>query len=191
MKNKLIKLKDDEILTHYLNYVKLDFQKNETQSAKSISKYIALNIALMYLYKVGSDIVGWAFLTVDKKFKLAFLQYLAIFKTFRNKGYGGEFLLNLKNKLKNYNGIFLDCEAVEINNPVQEKRQQFYSNNGFIKSDLETICWDVHYNYFYIPIKNNNIKSDDLFDSLTKTFLIKHNKKYLEENFKRINNDKN
>ncbi len=145
----------------------------------------------MHLYKVDSDIVGWAFLTVDKKCKLAFLQYLAIFKTFRNKGYGGEFLLNLKNKLKNYNGIFLDCEAVEINNPVQEKRQQFYSNNGFIKSDLETICWDVHYNYFYIPIKNNNIKSDDLFDSLTETFLIKHNKKYLEENFKRINNDKN
>ena len=27
MKDKLIKLKDEEILTHYLNYVKLDFPK--------------------------------------------------------------------------------------------------------------------------------------------------------------------
>ena len=227
MATKLKKIKDEEILNNYLNYVALDFPKNETQSANSINKYINSGVALMYLYEESTNLNvvinpegtpqinqfvgerssrlngcgsfckkiarhksvlrrGWAFLTIDKTRKLAYLQYLAIFKEFRNMGYGSKFLSALKTKLKNYNALFLDCEAILNNNPIQTKRQQFYINNGFIKSELETLCWGINYNYFYYPLKASSIKGEDLFNSLFETYLIKHNKEHLTANFKRI-----
>ena len=110
MQEELVKLNNNEIVDYYSKFVKLDFPENETMSTTSITKYIKNDIAQMYLYKVDNNIAGWTFLTIDKVRNLICLHYLAIFKEYRNKGYGSKILNLLKTILKNYNYMYLDVE---------------------------------------------------------------------------------
>lgn len=187
MKTKLIKLKDEEILNYYTKFVVLDFPNNETYSANSISNYIKSKSVNMYLFVANKTVIGWALLLLDKQNMLASLEYLAIFKEFRNLGYGSKFLNDLKNKYKNYNAIYCDVEAVETENKeIKQKRQNFYLNNGMIKTNLETMCWQQHYNYFYMPIKKIKITSDEIFASRMVIYKINYTDKKLKENFFRL-----
>lgn len=88
------------------------------------------------------------------------LDYFAIDKNYRDKGYGKMAMARLYEVKKDAKGIILDLEtpgeaSTESENIVRARRQSFYSRLGFLNTTAHFEHCGVHMTLMYLPINEN------------------------------------
>jgi GNAT superfamily N-acetyltransferase len=119
------------------------------------------------------------------------MEYLAVFKEFRNRGYGTHILIELKEMFKDYSGILGDIEDKEhYKNKedylIKERRENFYTRNNFIITDKKLCMWKVYLKLIFLPIKSM-IDSQKLIDSFYKFYIKVYGTEELSKNAKILN----
>ena len=108
---------------------------------------------------VDEEICVGLFIAVEHK-DMVFIDYFAIDKNCRGKGYGSTALTLLKNQYTDKR-IFLEIEdTIEClmeHKEVREKRKRFYKANGFLMSHLRVNAFtqDFEIMYFHNDISYN------------------------------------
>lgn len=128
----------------------------------------------LYAFYDNNTLCGMCHYNVTPEF--IHLNYIAIDKYYRNKGYGSLILTWLKEKYGD-SPICVDVEEIDekaSDNITRQKRKDFYFNNGF-KNGKYTFYWNGVY--------MRNLKYKDVDDDKFITYVQKF---FIMENIKRI-----
>lgn len=157
----LKKMNLTEIENIYNNFMLEDFPKSELKSLKTIVRLYKLNKYFAFGIYEKDEFLGYA-LTMTSE-NIVLLDYFAIKKDDRNKGYGGLALNLITNYFEeNFDVFILECENPKFysNEMDKEKKQgriNFYLKNGFVKTSIEA---NVFTNEYIVLSKNNKTISD-------------------------------
>jgi len=93
----------------------------------------------MYSFYTDEKLVGFAYLLIEEKYKIAFLGYIAIESSLRRQTYGSQIISILKNIFKDYTiAVNIESSRVQNNNPQERKlRENFYFKNDFKFAGIE------------------------------------------------------
>ncbi len=111
---------------------------------------------------------------------IAYLMYLSIDKHLRNKGYGSIILKKLTHKFKT---VILSIEKVNDNNPITQKRKNFYLKNGFYETNKLTKQNNVYYELL-CSSKNYNLTKKGLINIYKKMTNSKFLSFFINKRFK-------
>ena len=105
------------------------------------------NYKILKFYN-NTTLIGTAFLAILKKSKYLVINYLYIEKEYRGKGYGSQIVNKIKQKFSDYNGIIIEVELSENENPMdnKNKRLRFYKKLKFNS---------INYNYKILQTEKN------------------------------------
>lgn len=101
----------------------------------------------------GKKETGYIIFYADKENKVLWLDYIAVFREFHSQGYGSKILEAIKKTFKEMNGMFLEVEKPDENEPNTIRRIKFYTKHGAKKSDCS---------YFY-PNRSGFLEMDLYF----------------------------
>ena len=118
--------------------------------------------------------VGYAIIFEDKNYAL--IDYLAVYKKFHSKGYGGKFLAGLKDVFPHKKGFLFEVEKPDEKNINTIRRIKFYESNGAEKINID---------YFY-PAPEAPLPMDLYCIGEYDTEEVK---KFIEHLFRTIHND--
>ena len=122
---KLVKAAADHFDLIYAEMEK-NFIADERRDKKDAEKILGSEKFSIYLAN-NDDGVNVGFVTVWELTNFAFVEHFVIYERYRNKGYGGEALFELKKK---YNALVLEAEPPLSG--IQKRRIAFYERNGFL-----------------------------------------------------------
>lgn len=84
---------------------------------------------------IESEPVGY--ISIFETDKFVFIDYIAIYKNFHSKGYGGRVIDALKDFYRDKKGCFLEVEKPDQKNAYTLKRISFYERHGAQKLDID------------------------------------------------------
>ena len=160
MNSKLImkKLSNQDITTIFHGDMQTDFPANEI---KPLSLILTLSDQGVYpcfgLFE--NDIpCGYAFCCKSKDNNLLLLDYLAIQREYRSRGFGSIFLTYLKETCIEFDGIIIEVESTEGDIPDEElltrkRRIAFYEKNNVLMTSHSAIVRDVLFQLMYLPCR--------------------------------------
>lgn len=161
---ELVKVDYQQFKKVYLRY-RNDFPAIERRSYSLIISMLKKHISeLLFLYS-NHKVIGYAIVNVTNKVDYIILDYFAIKKEYRSKGYGTIFIKQLINMYSDKKGILGEVELVEDGFSDNEKNRRqrrinFYNRLGFkIIENIKITLWSVNYHSLIYPI-NNEIPSD-------------------------------
>ena len=150
-------LSDDELTLIYNQYMIYDFPDNEL-------KPLDMLIKNPDEYCYGYEDKGYCHLMI--KNKVCILDYLAVFPSYRNKGYGAIILKEIRELLKDH-VIIIESETPY--DDLSKRRISFYTRNGFILNSIDVYLYYVHYNI----LSNVPVDADKILE-IYKTFYPDH-----------------
>lgn len=131
----------------------LQFPENEMKDYKTFITLFKKGYYKLFSAVQNKEPVGYVLLLDDEDNKFLWLDYIAVYRAFHSKGYGGKILKELKLKYKDYKGIYLEVEKPDERCLNTLRRIKFYKDLGAKKIDI---------NYFY-PNKNGSLEMDLYF----------------------------
>ncbi len=172
MNLNIIESKDFDLV--YESY-KDDFPKLEQIEKDAITEKLNEGHYKLYLGKDGSNIVGYI-LAYQEDNAFLWMDYLAILKEYRNKGYGKLFLNALKQKV---DYIIFEVEYNDgIVNSTCYKREKFYKDLGGkilpCNYALPTVEGKLGMNLFMLSLKN-------YYDSKKLKLFVRHAVLYIHD----------
>lgn len=144
---ELLKLSLEQVCSVYNTRMVNDFPDDELKPLDIILKSIQDDYYDCYgLF--DEMLVGYVFVIRHDQDYL--IDYLAIYPSKRNKGYGSLLIQLLKEKLSNANSILGEVENPEFSNhdeekKIQTKRLHFYLSNGFVDTNVNVLVFGVQY----------------------------------------------
>lgn len=128
----------DGPLDVYYNKLKDDFPEEEIFPLNIVEKAYKDKAYKIFLLYSNEVVVGYSFVLVLKNNKIAVLSYPAIFKEFRDKGYGHIMINQLKSYFSDYYGLLVEVQKPENNEVIDNKhrRIKFYEDLNFVKQDF-------------------------------------------------------
>ncbi len=106
-----------------------------------------------------------------------FIDYLAIYKDFHSKGFGGMILENLKQK-SNKKGCFLEVEKPDTEKPDTLRRIKFYKKHGAQKLDINYIYPNneggLPMDLYYIPFNEPSPSKKIIYAFIQELFKYVH-----------------
>ncbi|MBS4759245.1 MAG: GNAT family N-acetyltransferase [Clostridium sp.] len=129
------------------------FPESELNEFLVYERLLKSNSYELYLVADENKCVGYVMIYRSEDKRIVWLDYIAVFKQFHSNGYGRKIIKQLLLTFKGYNGIFLEVEKPDENNPNTIRRINFYKNLGAKKLDCI---------YFY-PNKNGCVPLDLYF----------------------------
>lgn len=156
--------------TIYPEYLKL-FPVPEQKPYETIEKSVINKITDIIEIVVDNTFVGFIIVNTIKNNPYAQLDYLAILPNYQHKGYGTQAILLLKEKYKEYEGIFIEVEKVGLGetdeeNNIRQKRANFYERIGFKKLDFDLNLFNVIYSAYMLPCLVDNFLRDEVIESI-------------------------
>jgi len=154
-----IKQLSTEEVTHvFNNSMQFDFPQNEIRPLSSIKKLMEKNLYPCFGFYVDDILKAYALFCHAPFGKCLLLDYYAVNRADRNKGYGSMFLKKLQGILGNFSGIIFELESInaaknEAEKSERERRISFYERNGARKTNISSKLFDVEFDIFYLPIK--------------------------------------
>lgn len=152
-----------EVRQIYGTFMQEDFPKNEMKPLERILEMVEDNIYECTGLFAEGGLVAYAFFVKAEESGYYLLDYLAVNKECRGKGYGGRYLELMRYYFKYCNGIFLECESESVlgewtpenhTTAVQRKKRiQFYRKNGVILTNIKSILFGVEFSVLYYPVK--------------------------------------
>lgn len=124
------------------SYLTDDFHGGELKPIEFIEDLIKKGMYLCYGFFEEDETLGYAYFVKTNKGKALLLEYFAVAKSLRSKGYGSSFLAEIKSNLYGkYNVIIIEVENPdyaydETNRTMRRRRIDFYLRNGFCKRNI-------------------------------------------------------
>lgn len=158
----------------YKEYEKL-FPENERKSYRLIKKVYNEGISKIIKIVDDNEFVGFMIINKIENVKYLCLDYFAILPEYQGKRYGTQAIKLLKEKCKNYNGVYVEVERVRNDNTEEDKirirRAKFYENIGFYKLSFDLLLFSVEYSLYML--QTSDIKEDE--ESITKDIFTIYN----------------
>lgn len=146
--------------TIYGEYKKL-FPIIERKPYGYIKKQYELKITEILKIVECDKFIGFMIITTMDSSKYVYLEYFAILPQYQGNGYGTKAIKLLKEKYKDYNGIFVEIEKVENDKDItKSRRAKFYELLGFYKLSFDIVLYTVLYTPYVLQISNK--KEDDM-----------------------------
>lgn len=169
----------EEITNIYNTIMKEDFPPEERKPLEWIIKLINQGLYQCNGLYFKGELVAYAFVVFNDTKDNILVDYLAVRKDTRGKGYGSIMLTKLKEKYDYCKGIFIESERIdksidEKQCNIRTKRIDFYKHNDFVVTGVSTKLYDVYYSILYYSI-NDELKE-----------FIKEEDKYIKENLDNI-----
>ena len=97
----------------------------------------------------------------------------------------------LKEKSKDYYGIFIEIEKPELasseeENKIRQKRAKFYERLGFIKLKFDLELFNVIYSTYLLPCSKENILEEKVIEDILEIYNAISGEKRIKENCKLI-----
>lgn len=147
---------------------------------------------MLYILDDEGDILGFIFLEMDTKYRLAYIIYLAVKESERSKGYGGMILRQVERMIRQrypdqIDAIYAEIETIPASLTAEEynalsteqqncyRRRQFYQRNGF--AALNGLKVDLFPDSDYLMIAkrlNDSLPMDAAFWQRTITAMAEH-----------------
>lgn len=148
----MIKKIDIETLRNvYYQYMTKDFPENELKPFEMIEEIINRNKGTAIGFYQNNNLLGYAILIYSQDKLL--LDYFAIIKEYRKKGYGTTILKEVKEYFKNY--AFLLIESEDNNSLEAKERIKFYQHCGCKNSKTRIRLYFVDYLLLYLELSKN------------------------------------
>ena len=162
----------------YYTHMTKDFPEDELKTFEMIEGSIKNGKSTALAYYQDSLILGYAtILFIEDKL---LLDYFAIIKDYRSKGYGKEFLKEIKEYFKDYSFILIESENI---NSVQAKRRiDFYHKCGCKDTNVYIRLYFVDYTLLYMYLSKSYDVSkikDEVLDLYHKLYPEYLNSEYL------------
>lgn len=169
----------------YETHMVHDFPLNELKPFEYISKLLNEELYFAYGLYENDKLFAYAFLcrTIDGKYLL--LDYLAVCKNTRNKGFGSICLSLLKEECQDYHGIFIEVENVayassEEERSIRNRRILFYERNDAVRTNLSCKLFGVDMQIMLLDIKENQ-EETALYEELNTVYLAMFGPKIYSE----------
>lgn len=150
------------------------FPASELKQYEKFQKILGENYSAYDVIEDGIP-VGYVVLFLWNDF--IFIDYVAIFKEFQSKGYGGKILETLKEKFNSKKGCFLEVEKPDESKPNTLRRIRFYQKHGAEKIGINYLYpnetgflpMDLYYIKYSVPAEYQETR-----DFIEKLFEIVH-----------------
>lgn len=153
-------LSQEEIIEIYNKRMVHDFPASELKPLAVILDAIKANKYVCYGMSEAGRIVGYMYVIRNGEDYL--IDYFAIDKQFRNKGFGGKMIALLRSELKTANSIIAEVEIPdfaesESEREIRKRRYDFYMRNCFCDTLVKVNCFGVK----FIVIEMELLKKHD------------------------------
>ena len=151
-------LSSEEIKKVYEEHMVYDFPENELKPLSHIGDMTQAVIYLPYGIYNGDEMIGYAFFVYEKAYRLALLDYFAIFRGKRDGGMGSKALSCMKEMKDDFDLIVLEVEIPEeaeddTDKELRQRRIGFYERNGAYRTNIITRIYDANYLILQFPLK--------------------------------------
>ncbi len=181
-------LTNSDIIKIYTTLAPLHFPEEELRPLLNLQSLIDRNgYEGLGLYREANhELVGYAFFIKVPDITIALLDYYAILENHRCQGLGSIFLAQIRAHYHNLQGILLETEdfdtaITEEELSIRKRRDTFYCKNGARRTSIKSTVFDVPFQIFFIPTKedlNDKILRKDIEGiyrfMLTKELYQKH-----------------
>lgn len=164
------KLHLNEIEELYESFLLKDFPADELKTLKTITNAYQAGRYACYVMEEADNITAYAcFAWYHEEVKI--LDYFAVSKEIRQKGYGSKMLTWIKDN-PDINELIVESEDPEYGDSpeetrIREKRLDFYKKNGFIKRKTKVSLGGVAFNLMTLTDK---LSEKDLLKELTQIY---------------------
>lgn len=170
---ELIRLTKEQLKDIYENRMKDDFPEAELKPLDAMYSMMDLDCYDALAVLKDDVVVGYSLLTKVPNREFLLLDYLSIYKEYRQGGYGSEVLAKLK---EHYSGkiIFIESENPDFQDEehkkIAQKRLCFYEKNGAVNTGVLTKIWTVPYINF--ALCDGQMQRSQVEDSLNAIYEI-------------------
>lgn len=156
-----------EVSRIYESFMQEDFSKNQLKPLARILEMLDQGIYECIGLFADSRMLSYAFFVKQNETGYYLLDYLAVHKEQRSKGYGSIFMKEMRRYFKVCNGIFIECSSVsslaewtEENHKtamLRSKRIKFYCSSGAVMTKVKSELFGVDYNILYYPLLETDV----------------------------------
>lgn len=138
----------------YDSFIEPYFPEDEKKPLKAILRMMETGLYKIICVVEQDQIRGAAFLTTYPGGQIYLLDYLAVDKLHRSRGFGG-ILIQECQKCIDDRPILIETEALETASGEEElkertKRNAFYQKNGALHTGVKTLIWNVTYDNWQV-----------------------------------------
>lgn len=173
----------------YKEYTTL-FPEEEQRSWNKIKITYGKGIEKIYKITLNNQTIGFFMLEKAGEDYPYYIDYFGIFKKYQNKGYGTKAIKKLLETIVLNQGLVIEIEKEDEENPVTIKRANFYKKLGFQKVDSEYLLYKVLFTP-YIYTDKQNIDKNKIDEIMFNYYVINCGKEAVEKNCKIINRSNN
>lgn len=180
----------------YPEYIKI-FPNEERKELKTIEKNYDKKIMKFVKICENNQFVGFFIINTIKNSKYVQLDYFAILEKYQNKGYGTKAIQLLKSQMKEYDGIFVEIEKLDLgkdeqDNLLRERRVKFYENLGFEKLNFELKWFEtLMLSIYVLPISTYTDTEENIMKNMFQIYIAVHGKEKVDKDCKVIDNKYN
>lgn len=150
-------LTNEEVTWIFNHYMLDDFGEDEVKPLASMFEMKRQGMYEMYGFFEEEELKAYAFLCGYYDQKVVLLDYLAVMKNARGRGYGSALLAALRNQLSFLDGLLIETEDIqaaenEEETRLRQRRVAFYERSGAQLTDTYSRLWGVQYRVMYLPI---------------------------------------
>lgn len=179
----------EQIEIVFNDYMQIDFPEDELKPLKRILEMLDDGVYFAAGLYDDDKLAGYAYFVRDKMNKTALLDYFAILKENRCKGYGSIFFDEALEFLSGYDidNLYLETENIdfakdEADKMTRTRRIAFYKKNGLVMSKIKSQLFGVDYNIMRWNISKLTSDSIETNGSLNE----EHNEKTSDDNKKGV-----
>jgi GNAT superfamily N-acetyltransferase len=159
----------------YQNYLVNDFHKNEIKPFDRMERLIEQGKYTCYGFFEETTPLGYAYFIKYPNEQLFLLDYFVVLKQYRSKGFGSDFLNEIKNQVLGNSSVLIaevenpDYIEDEANKDDSKRRINFYLRNGFMQSNVLSQVFHCEYIMFAFGLEKINNKK--LYEDVMKLYL--------------------
>lgn len=178
----------------YSGYKKI-FPEVERKSYRDLKNGNERGIVKLIEIIENDKSVGFMILNTLKGNKHIGLDYFAIWPENRSKGYGTKAIKLVKEKYKEYNGLFIEIEKLgcgkdEEENKTRERRAKFYQEIGFQKLNFDLFLFGMEYSIYVLPFKDKLEEDEEIRKDMFEIYIANLGEKRISKNCRVIEGEK-
>lgn len=170
----LCQLSQQQVQEVYQNHLITDFVPEEQKPLEVILRLMEQNRYICYGLFEEDAMTGYAFFAGNGDSDYILIDYFAICKGNRSKGYGSKFIKLIKQELSMYHGIIFEVESGKSAKDEEElsncqRRLAFYHRCGLKKTNVKVNLFGVDMVVLYLPI-NDRPSDQRIYDKLNRIY---------------------
>ena len=190
---ELRRLSVEQIVELYDRHLKYDFPEDELKPIGRITDMYDRGVYFAAgMYDEENVLRAYAYFVHDAVEMTVLLDYFAVVRGNRDKGYGSKFWENAGAFLKEYDidRLYLETENIDFAKDDEDmntriRRIAFYKKNGLTMTDVRSMLFGVNYNIMMLELnKDNDATGISDTDTVRQQLKNIYNIMFEEEKFK-------